>query len=80
MNFVVKFQDSPAAPCDGDHSVGETFGRRIQNPEFRIQKRKSGDRRQEEFRRQYSGFSRNLGFRCEEAVARTREIDSCQHQ
>jgi len=34
---VLKFQVSPAAPCDGDHSEGENFGRRIQNSESRIQ-------------------------------------------
>jgi hypothetical protein len=34
----VKFPVSPAAPCGGDHFEGETFGRRIQKPEFRIQK------------------------------------------
>jgi hypothetical protein len=47
----VKFQVSRAAPCDGDHSEDETFGRRIREPESRIQKEV---RSQEELKRQYS--------------------------
>jgi hypothetical protein len=37
----MKSQVSPATQWYGDHSEGETFGRRIQKPEFRIQKRMS---------------------------------------
>jgi hypothetical protein len=71
----LKFQVSPAAPWDGDHSEGETFGRRIQKPESRIQKegarsQETGDRRQK----------RNSEVRCEVSVIRTRKIGSSQHQ